>query len=428
VYYRYYGLQAFPFAVTPSGASLYMGSAHREAFAALQWGLRDPNGFALIVGEPGTGKTSLVLALLEAQHEAIRIIHLSQARSFAEILDLIAAELEIDRSNVSETEFARLIEGKLNSLGMRLVLLFDEAQALDNSTLEQLRLFANNIVDASAVMQIVFIGQRELLDRLKQPALRALDQRIATRAELLPLRPREVREYVEHRLRTYGGSVNELFSRAALRSLVRNGLLIPREINLICHGALILAYVSGSRRVTAPMIREAFRHYRGLSPSSAGLFRRWSKYFKATHRQTATLPICVGAILSSLFLLPRPTANLHDEPVNLCPIKSVPPLPSKGQSEDAAVRSPTLVAGPDAQLIAAVPGPASTSNPIHEDKLKVPRSVIVEDGDTLSSLAEANLGSKDHEAVQRLLNANPLLADPDLIHPGQTVFLPSDSE
>ena len=430
MYYRYYGLNAPPFAVTPSqGGSMYMGSAHREAFAALQWGLRDPNGFALIVGEPGTGKTSLVFSLLENQHQGIRIINLSQTWSFAEILDSIAAELEINRPNASANELARLITRRVNSLSTRLVLLFDEAQALDNSTLEQLRLFANCFVDASALMQIVFIGQPELLDRLKQPALRALDQRIATRAELLPLPPSEVRKYVEHRLLASGGSVHKLFSMAALRSLVRNGVLVPREINLICHGALILAYGGGRRRVTAGLIREALRHYHGPQGSSGGLFRRCRKYFKTTRLQTATVPILVGATLSSLLLLPRATANLHDEPVNLRPTKDAPRVAAKSVSENLAASSGLpLIIALDAHSLAAVPELLSSPNRTSENKHNVPRSVVVEDGDTISSLAQVNLGSDDHEAVQRLVKANPLLADPNLIYPGQTVFLPADSE
>src|SRR5690242_15383252 len=142
MYYHYYGLQASPFPVTPSGGSVYMGSSHREAFAALQWGLRDPNGFALIAGEPGTGKTSLILALLATEH-GTRIVYFSSPQSFPQILDGIAAELRIDPANFSQPRFARLIAAKLNLFRTRLVLVFDEAQALTDSTLEQLRLFVN---------------------------------------------------------------------------------------------------------------------------------------------------------------------------------------------------------------------------------------------------------------------------------------------
>src|SRR5437870_10112599 len=143
MYYRHYGLKLPPFSVRPSRGSIYMSSAHREAFAALQWGLRDANGFALIAGEPGTGKTSLVITLLETQPDDVKIINLSQTQSFPEILSAIAAVLEIKLLNISTSELTHLIENQLNSLGTRLVLLFDEAQALDNSTLEQLRLFAD---------------------------------------------------------------------------------------------------------------------------------------------------------------------------------------------------------------------------------------------------------------------------------------------
>jgi type II secretory pathway predicted ATPase ExeA/LysM repeat protein len=426
VYHNYYGFQAPPFAVMPSGGSIYMGSAHREAFAALEWALRDPNGFALIVGEPGTGKTSLIFTLLESPHEGIRIINFSQARPLAGILDSIATELEIKPPYFGAAEFARLVRDRLHLLHTRLVLLFDEAQTLDNHTLEHLRLFANDISDVSGLMQIIFIGQPELAGRLKQPALRALDQRIATRVELLPLGSRELCEYVKHRLLTCGGAGN-LFSRAALRSLIRGHVRVPREVNLVCHDALILAYSRGSRRVSAAMIREALRQYRGQEPG-AGLFSRCKKYFKATRQQTATVPIFAGVILGSLLLLSGPTGNLHEKPLNPDRPADASPSTASSPSEGIAVGSPLLAVASDRLPLATLAGSASTLKTIHEDQLKRPRSIVVETGDTLSSLAETNLGSSDHEAVQRLLKVNPLLTDPNLIYPGQTVFLPSDSE
>jgi hypothetical protein len=268
-----------------------------------------------------------------------------------------------------------------------------------------------------------------LQDRLKEPALRALDQRITTRAELLPLRPREVREYIEHRLRARGGSGKRLFSAAALRSLVRNSSGIPREINLVCHGALILAYVSGRRRVTAAMIREALNHYRGLQCSSAGFFRRCWTYLRTTHQQTATVLIFFGAILSSLLLLPQRSANLHEEPVNPGSLKGAPPVLSKNLSKNiASSNSRGLGTPPKVHSLAGVQELSSGPNPTQESRSKASRSVGVEEGDTSSSLAEANLRSDDPRGSARSVKVNRLPADPDLIYLGQTLFLPSGSE
>jgi general secretion pathway protein A len=309
-----------------------------------------------------------------------------------------------------------------------LVLLFDEAQALDTLTLEQLRLFANDIVNAVALVQIIFIGQPELLDRLKQPALRSLDQRIATRAELLPLRASEVHEYIEHRLHTCGGSVNKLFTRRALRTLVRNRLRIPREINLVCNGALILAYGAGSRRVTAAMIHGALRHYRGTQRSTAGVLRRCCKYIRATCQQTAIGVFCAGAVLSSLFLLPRPAADLHEQQAGSHPIKEVALAPSMNVSKNTPASNNPLAISKLPEPPMAIADRAPSVSPVNEHKPKTAPSIVVEDGDTLSSLAVANLGSNGHAAVQRLLKANPALTNPDLIYPGEIVFLPSKSE
>jgi len=378
------------------------------------------------VGEPGTGKTSLIFTLLESPHEGIRIINFSQARPLAGILDSIATELEIKLPYFGAAEFARLVKDRLHLLRMRLVLLFDEAQTLDNHTLEQLRLFANDISSVSGLMQIILIGQPELVDRLKQPGLRALNQRITTRVELLPLDSRELCEYVKHRLLTCGGAGN-LFSRAALRSLIRGNVLVPREVNLVCHDALILAYSRGSRRVSASMIREALRRYRGQE-RGAELFSHCKKYLRAIRQQTATVPIFIGVILSSLLLLSGPTENQHEKPLNSDRPAGASPGTASSPPESITVAIPPLVTASDRLSLVHLAGSASTLKTNHEDQLKMPRSIVVETGDTLSSLAETNLGSSDHEAVQRLLKANPLLIHPDLIYPGQTVFLPSDSE
>src|SRR5262249_31586338 len=127
--------------------------------------------------------------------------------------------------------FVRSLEDRLGALGSRLVLLFDEAQALGDSTLEHLRLLVNDIAEGSGAIQLIFIAQPEFAVRLKRPALRALDQRVVTRVQLWELARREVREYVLFRLVSCGGAGN-LFSRAALRELVREDVRVPARLIL----------------------------------------------------------------------------------------------------------------------------------------------------------------------------------------------------
>ena len=178
MYYSHYGLNGAPFPITPSRDLIYMSAAHREAYATLEWALYDANGFALVVGEPGTGKSSLLSALLQTERDGIRIICRRQPLAFADLLPAIAEELGINVAGASLNGLARLIKSKTATLSARVVLIFDEAQGFDDATLEQLRLFADDTLETARPIQLIFVAHPELRARHRAAEFRysATDQ------------------------------------------------------------------------------------------------------------------------------------------------------------------------------------------------------------------------------------------------------------
>jgi general secretion pathway protein A len=190
--------------------------------AALQWGLREPSGFTMLVGEIGTGKTTLIHSLLDERYQGVRIASVSNPKlSFEEMLRVITAQLGVTPAGAGKLDLIQALDGFLAAQPEQVALILDEAQAISDDTLEQLRLLSNSQTAGQRRLQMVLVGQLDLARRLGRPELRQLNQRIGARALLPTLRPAEVRDYVEYRLRAYQGDIRRLFKRGALRELAR---------------------------------------------------------------------------------------------------------------------------------------------------------------------------------------------------------------
>ena len=268
MYYSHFGLTGPPFQLSSSPAQLYMSREHREAYAALEWGLiHEPSGFTVLVGEVGTGKTTLALAILARQFDRVRVAYLSNPKlAFEEMLKVIVKQLGIETQSTGKLADLEAVNDFLLGLeaGERVVVIIDEAQGLSDETMEQLRLFSNSGRSGEKQLHFVFIGQPELLRRLTNPSLRQLGQRIGAKTVLNPLQRGECREYIELRLRAVKGTADKIFKRGALRHLVRHSGGIPRRINVLCHNAMLLAYSGDARMVDTRMVEGAVTEYDSL--------------------------------------------------------------------------------------------------------------------------------------------------------------------
>ncbi|GHA16556.1 ExeA family protein [Oceanisphaera arctica] len=275
MYDSYFGLSDLPFSIAPDPRYLYLSQQHREALAHLQYGLVCHGGFVLLTGEVGTGKTTVCRCLLEQVPEQTDLAFiLNPGCSVQELLAAICQELAItvpEPSNgrqLTDAIHHHLLE--THARGRQTVLIIDEAQNLSTEVLEQIRLLTNLETDTHKLLQIILLGQPELADKLKQPELRQLSQRITARYHLAPLTFAEMKAYIAHRL-SVAGIEAALFRHNSLHRLYRLTGGVPRLINVICDRALLGAYVQRLPRVDLATLNRAAVEVLGVSPPLA----RW---------------------------------------------------------------------------------------------------------------------------------------------------------
>jgi general secretion pathway protein A len=270
MYEDYYGFTEKPFSLTPDPKYLFMSESHARAFELLRYAILRREGFVVVTGDIGTGKTTLCRAVMEQlDRRAFTALVLNPFLSENDLLRLILQDFgvvsreEIKRGRLDGIGKQALIdtlnEFLLSLLPLRAsaVLIFDEAQNLAPPLLEQIRILSNLETDKEKLLQIVLVGQLNLRDSLRSPELRQLDQRVSIRCELKPLTRDESGAYVAHRLAIAGGGAAVSFTPAALDLLHRCTTGIPRLINLVCDRALLCSYSEHSRRVLPELVRKA---------------------------------------------------------------------------------------------------------------------------------------------------------------------------
>ncbi len=259
MYYEYFGLRDAPFKFQPSN-TLFLSSAHLEGLAALEWALQEPSGLTLLVGEVGTGKTVLIHSLIaRIKDDKIRIAQVSDpTMNFEQMLEFILQQLRINpvgKGKLASLQALKTFVSDPDSTN-RVILIFDEAQGLNDEILEDLRLLSNSRPPQRHALQIILVGQPELVHRLTDPKLRALNQRIGARALLRPLRGEEIGNYVNCLLHMQGAR-RELFSPKALEQVASLSGGFPRKINNLCHNALLHAYIERSSIVEPQHVHAA---------------------------------------------------------------------------------------------------------------------------------------------------------------------------
>lgn len=272
MYFEFFGFSEPPFTITPDPRYLFMSERHQEALAHLLYGIKESHGFVQLTGEVGTGKTTLVRALLEQLPANVEIaLILNPKLTAKEFVASICDELKIAYAKDSQSIKALVDALNIHLLdahasGKRTVLIVDEAQNLDTEVLEQIRLLTNLETSKHKLLHIILVGQPELRELLAQPELRQLAQRITARYHLIPLSAEEVAEYVNHRLKV-AGCKRKLFSSSALRSVHASSAGIPRLINIICDRALLGAYARDENFIEAKMLRQAAAEVQNRPPA-----------------------------------------------------------------------------------------------------------------------------------------------------------------
>jgi type II secretory pathway predicted ATPase ExeA len=258
----FFGLRHRPFPATPDTSCYYPATGHEQALARLQRGLEDGEGVLVLTGAPGTGKTLLCHCLLERLGPDTASVFLtnSHVRDRAGLLQALLYDLSLPYEGRSEQEMRlALTEHLLRTFaeGRATVLLIDEAHHLHPDLLEELRLLGNLEGRAGKAVQVILVGQPDLLNTLRRPELASLGQRVAVRVVLAPLDLQESADYLLHHLRVAGGRPEEILTAEALEALARAAGGVPRLLNQAAHEALRLAREAEAEQVDVEAVLEA---------------------------------------------------------------------------------------------------------------------------------------------------------------------------
>lgn len=262
---QFYGLKEQPFGVTPDPRFLYLTSSHREALASLVYAIETKRGFSALVADPGMGKTSLLFYLLEKIKPSARTAFLfrpdGSTRDLLQslLMDIGVEGIAQDVPQMHETLNSVLLE-ELRA-GRKFVWVLDEAQDLANTVLESVRLLSNFETSAAKLMHIILSGQSSLSDKLAQPELIQLRQRVSTLVRLEPLSVAETSDYIRHRSRIAGCTNDNLFLRESRMLIGRASQGIPRNINNICFSCLSLGFVEGRNEIGLDVVRQALADF-----------------------------------------------------------------------------------------------------------------------------------------------------------------------
>jgi general secretion pathway protein A len=270
MYEEYFGFVEKPFSLTPDPRYIYKSESHAHAFELLQYAIRRREGFVVITGDIGTGKTTLCRALLEQiDRRTFTALVLNPFLSEDDLLKLILQDFGVvSRAEVKGGRLAGVSKQELIDtlydflLGLlplkaSAVLIIDEAQNLPLPVLEQLRILSNLETDKEKLLQIILVGQQNLKSLLRSPELRQLDQRVSIRYELKPMTQEETAAYITHRLYVAGAQSAVTFTQKAVQSVYDYSAGTPRVINLLCDRSLLGAFSAKVHKVSHEMVIRA---------------------------------------------------------------------------------------------------------------------------------------------------------------------------
>ena len=267
MYEAFYGLNQKPFSLTPDPHMLYLSEGHRTVIESILYGIHRREGFMVVTGEIGTGKTTLCRALMEKLNPEVKTAVIFN--SFLTEAGLLSSILEDFESPVRGRTKKERIDAlnrflvDLLSRGKNAVIIIDEAQNLSFPVLEQLRMLSNLETEKEKMLQIVLLGQLELGKKLQSPKLRQLNQRIAIRCRLLPLSRKETKAYIDRRLSMGGAQRNVTFSKSALDEIYQFSKGIPRLINLVCDRTLLAGFVGQTCYIDKAMVKKGRKSLMG---------------------------------------------------------------------------------------------------------------------------------------------------------------------
>ncbi len=336
MYLEHFGLREAPFRITPHTEFFFSGSNRGATLEALTYAITAGEGMVKVTGEVGSGKTMLCRVLMERLPANVETVYLAvPSLSRDEMLVAIAGDLGVDTAGASTTKLVRALQERLVAVhaeGKQVVALIDEAHAMPVETLEEIRLLSNLETGREKLLQIVLFGQPELDDHLALPHMRQLKERITHAFRLEPMPPRDIKDYLDFRLRAAGYHGPELFGPEALRLIAEASEGLTRRINIYADKTLLAAYAAGTHTITADHVRAAISDTQIIIA-------------KAPARRPAVIAAVIGTLAGIVvgFLVGRSTAPATapamvaaSAPIQAAPVDNAAPAPPVPREAKAA--------------------------------------------------------------------------------------------
>ncbi len=265
MYKKFYGLKENPFSMTPDPDFLYLGKIHKKALAYLTYGLEAKKGFVQLTGEIGSGKTTLLKTLLMRNKNKIKSAFIVNPKAtFEQLFRMILHQFSViglESNYTKDVLLGKFYNFLMDQLKQNcpVVVIFDEAQNLDVSVLEEIRMLSNLETEKKTLLQMVFVGQPELRDTFLLPKFKQLKQRISVAYHIVPLGRDDTEAYINHRLKVAGAHDRTIFTKCASEEIYSYSKGVPRLINVVCDATLLAGYVDEKDVLDGNVVKEVLR-------------------------------------------------------------------------------------------------------------------------------------------------------------------------
>ena len=435
MYLDFYHFKKAPFHITPDPEFLFLSPSHKAALGALVYGIEERQGFVALIGEVGLGKTTILRSYLERVDQSqLKTIYIFNSNvSFSDLLKTLCREFDIEvlTEEVADT-VNRLHQVLIEEYkqGRNVVLIVDEAQHMPIETLEHLRMLSNLETSTQKLIQIVLVGQPEFDDKLDNHALRQLKQRLVIRGTISPLTDEESRDYITYRLAKVVMVDEPIFTKGALREIIKHAKGTPRVINVLCTNALIQGFGYRKRRISTKIIKEVIADYTGKKPQR--LWRPWIVLAGTT------------ALLAALFWF-SPYKEVALSKINLArgrqfmapSVASRTSLPQETPTAGRDSLPPASLSTPEQPVQPPKPAATPPSPETSESAPAVPTTVYtvptpaapttvraVKKGDQVARVALEVYGSSNNAVLEWIRKNNPQLRDLNRVDVGMQLTLP----
>ena len=435
MYLDFYHLKKAPFHITPDPEFLFLSPSHKAALGALVYGIEERQGFVTLIGEVGLGKTTILRSYLERVDQSqLKPIYIFNSNvSFSDLLKTLCREFDIEvlTEDVADT-VNRLHQVLIEEYkqGHNVVLIVDEAQHMPIETLEHLRMLSNLETSTQKLIQIVLVGQPEFDDKLDNHALRQLKQRLVIRGTISPLTDEESRDYITYRLAKVVMVDEPIFTKGALRKIIKYAKGTPRVINVLCTNALIQGFGYRKRRISTKIIKEVIADYTGKKPQ-----RLW---------RPRIVLAGTTALLAALFWF-SPYQEVALSKINLArgrqfmapSVASRTSLPQETPTAGRDSLPPASLSTPEQPVQPPKPAATPPSPETSESAPAVPTTVYtvptpaapttvraVKKGDQVARVALEVYGSSNNAVLEWIRKNNPQLRDLNRVDVGMQLTLP----